>query len=83
MKRVLKVTRAIIREWPHMPPGVFVMHASMAEHDKVRRWQIGTDIRTSQIVSVNGVAVADVPTPTGELFAGDVVETLNTIYEVI
>lgn len=84
-KRQLKVTNAIMRGWGILKDaGVYVVYADLAEDDNERRWAKGQDIRTSQIVSVNGVAVKDIPgKKEGPLHAGDVVETLNTIYEVV
>lgn len=82
-KRVLKVKDAIIQPWTATTP-TYVMHATMAEHDPARGFYAGTPIRTSKLVSVNGVPVDTIPgEKAGELSTGDVVETLNTIYEVV
>lgn len=84
-KRILKVKNASIRAWDATnQPGIFVMYAFMAEYDELRGWPEGIDIRTSTIVSVNGVPIGEMKdNQEGELHAGDLVETLNTIYEVV
>lgn len=86
-KRVLGVTQATIAAWnEESHPGVYVGHAILAEPDPARGWYVGTDIRTSQLVTIDGVEIAKViedGTFNGELPVGTVIETLNTIYKVV
>lgn len=83
-KRILTVKGATIEAWNQQThPGVYVVRATMAEHDASRGFYKNTPIRTSQLVTIDGVEIKDVVIGNDQLAVGTVIETLNTIYKVV